>query len=104
MLLSPLLANACYIHILKRKRERERKGEKETVKCQTPFIQIFKCIAMDLNPQLKLCYQCTLRSYVGILESNVFLSKGNMHYFYRTNYSVRRKMCVDQHTENKDSC
>lgn len=55
MLLSPLLANACYIHILKRKRERERKGEKETVKCQTPFIQIFKCIAMDLNPQLKLC-------------------------------------------------
>lgn len=103
MLLSPLLANACYTHILKRERERERKSEKETVKHKTPFISIFKCIAMDLNPQLKLCFKCTIRSSVGILETNVFLSKGNTCYFYSTNYSVRSKMCVPQHTENKDS-
>lgn len=81
MLLSPLLANACYTHILKRERERERKSEKDTVNYKTPFIPIFKCIAMVLNPQLKLHFKCTIRSLVSILETNVFLSKGNTSYF-----------------------
>lgn len=73
MLLSPLLANACYTHILKR--ERKQKSEKESAGFQTPFILIFKCITMILSPQMNLWYQCTLRSFVGVSESNVLTSK-----------------------------
>lgn len=104
MLLSPLLANVCYTHILKRKRERKKKSEKESSRCQTPFIQIFKCITMTLNPKLKLCYQCMVRSFVGISESDVFISKHNKSYFYSTNYSVTSRMCISHHSENEDSC
>lgn len=58
---------------------------------------------MDLNPRLK-SFKCTIRSLVDILETNVFLSKGNTCYFYSTNYSVRSKTCAPPTTENKDSC
>ena len=102
MLLSPLLANACYTHILKREKERKKEWERDC-QVQDSIHPNFQMHCYGFKPTTKACFKCTVRSLVSILKTNVFLSKGNTTYFYSTNYSMRSKMCGPQHTENKDS-